>query len=127
VSAIRVRDASPADGAALRRLAGESGAAGPPGGDVVFVAELDGHHAGYVAVRVDASALVIDQLVVPPADRGRHVGHSLLDWVEGYGTSRRLECVQVSATGVDERAREFYARRGYAASGEALSRELAHM
>ena len=56
----------------------------------MFVAELAGHPAGYAAARVDGAVLVVDRVMVAPADRGRHVGHRLLDWLEGYGVSRGL-------------------------------------
>jgi len=65
--------------------------------------------------------------VVAPADQGRHVGHALLDWAEGYGTSRGLERIEVSRTGADEQALDFYRRRGYLdADGDALARTLTH-
>jgi GNAT superfamily N-acetyltransferase len=127
VTGIVVRDASPADERPLRRLAGEAAAPPPAPEDVVFVAELDGHPAGYLAVRRDGASLVIDQLVVPPADRGRHVGNHLLDWAEGYGTSHRLATVRIRAGGVDRVARDFYLRRGYTGAGDELARELTHL
>ena len=67
-----------------------------PPGDVVFVAEVAGHPAGYAAARVDGGVLVVDRVMVAPADRGRHVGHRLLDWLEGYGVSRGLERVRIA-------------------------------
>ena len=97
------------------------------GGDRVFVAECDGRRAGYAAVSEHGQRLVLDQLVVASTDQGRHVGHRLLDWVEGYGVSRNLLGVRVPAAGVDDRARDFYLRRGYADRGDALERELAHV
>ncbi len=127
-----VRPVCDDDEPALRRLAGETTivaeAAPPePSRDVVFVAEVEGHHAGYLAVREEGRVLVIDQIVVAPADQGRHVGHRLLDWAEGYGTSRGLERVRVPAAGADWRAQEFYRSRGYAAAGRAFERELVHL
>jgi len=101
--------------------------AGQLGGDRVFVAECDGRRAGYAAVSERSGALVLDQLVVAATDQGRHVGHRLLDWVEGYGISRGLSAVQVPAAGVDERARDFYRRRGYLEHGDVLGRELTHV
>ena len=56
--------------------------------DVVFVAELDGHPAGHVAVRQEPEAMVVDQLVVDEVSRGLGVGNRLLDWVEGFALSR---------------------------------------
>jgi GNAT superfamily N-acetyltransferase len=132
MSEIVVRHFRDADSAALHRLAGEASIAAEvapsaPAGDVVFVAEVEGHPAGYMAVREEGRALVLDQMVVAPADQGRHVGHHLLDWAEGYGSSRGMECVRVPAAGSDWRARDFYVRRGYVEAGGALVREIAHV
>jgi len=103
VSEVVVREGRAGDGPALRRLLAE--AMGEPDtdaiapddpGDVVFVAELGGHPAGYAAARVDGGVLVVDRVMVAPADRGRHVGHRLLDWLEGYGVSRGLLRVRIA-------------------------------
>jgi GNAT superfamily N-acetyltransferase len=139
VSEIVVRERRPGDDPALSRLVAEtlpqltashevlSADDGPRGpvGDIVFVAEVSGHPAGFLASRETGQALVVDRMVVPPADQGRRVGHALLDWAEGYGCSRGLRRVAVVATGADEKARDFYQRRGYAADGELLVRDLA--
>jgi GNAT superfamily N-acetyltransferase len=132
MSDIVVRPFREADTAALHRLAGETSSPAEvvppaPAGDVVFVAEVEGHPAGYMAVREDGPALVLDQMVVAPADQGRRVGHRLLDWAEGYGSSRGLQCVCVPAEVSDRRAREFYASRGYVEAGDALVRDIAHV
>ncbi len=79
-------------------------------GDRVFVAEINGRRAGYAAVSECAGRLMLDQLVVAATDQGRHVGHTLLDWVEGYGVSRGLRAVWVAAEGADARAQSFYQR-----------------
>jgi GNAT superfamily N-acetyltransferase len=127
-----VRPYRDGDEAALRRLAGEASAGAevalpPPDRDVVFVAEVEGHAAGYMAVREDGRALVVDRMVVAPADQGRHVGHRLLDWAEGYGSSRGMERVRIPAAGSDRRARDFYARRGFVEAGGALVRDIPHV
>ena len=129
---ILVRPYRESDSAALHRLAGETSTGAEPvpaapERDVVFVAEVEGHPAGYMAVREDGRALVVDQIIVAPADQGRHVGHRLLDWAEGYGSSRGMSCVRIPATGSDRRAREFYARRGYVETGDVLIRDIAHL
>ena len=94
--------------------------------DAVFVAECEGRTAGYAAVAERGDTLLLDQLVVAATDRGRHVGHALLDWAEGYGVSRGLVRVRVELDGADQKAREFYVRRGYAEREDALERELTH-
>ena len=130
---IVVRPFCESDSPALQRLAGEAStprrarAVRLPDRDVVFVAEVEGHPAGYMALREDGRALVVDQIVVAPADQGRHVGHRLLDWAEGYGTSRGMERVRIPAAGSDRRARDFYARRGYVDAGGALVRDIPHV
>ena len=77
MSDVSVREGRPDDGPALRRLAAETigepaavrGSLQPdPGGDVVFVAEVSGHPAGYAAVHVDGAMLVVDRVMVAPAD-----------------------------------------------------------
>jgi GNAT superfamily N-acetyltransferase len=128
---IMVRPVRDVDSAALHRLAGEASdfaevVPPAPQGDIVFVAEVEGHPAGYMAVHEDGRALVVDQMVVAPADQGRHVGHRLLDWAEGYGSSRGLKCVRIPAAGSDRRARDFYVRRGYVEAGTALVRDIVH-
>lgn len=136
MSDVVVREGRGGDESALRRLVAETigdPAADPerlerqPAGDVVFVAELAGHPAGYAAARVDGDVLVVDLVMVAPADRGRHVGHRLLDWLEGYGVSRGLRRVRIAVEPDNRPAREFYNRRGYAACGGAVERDLPHM
>lgn len=129
---VTVRPFRQSDSPALQRLAGEVSTEDElvppaPRRDVVFVAEVEGHPAGYVAVREDGSALVVDQVVVAPADQGRHVGNRLLDWAEGYGTSRGKDRVCIPAAGSDRRARDFYTRRGYLDADGALVREIPHV
>jgi GNAT superfamily N-acetyltransferase len=134
MSDVVVREGRAGDGPALRRLLAE--AMGEPDtdairpddpGDVVFVAELGGHPAGYAAARVDGAVLVVDRVMVAPADRGRHVGHCLLDWLEGYGVSRRLQRVRIAVERENRSARDFYARRGYAACDDGVERDLPHV
>ena len=127
-----VRPYRETDAAALHRLAGETSTGADvvpsaPDRDIVFVAEIEGHPAGYMAVREDGRALVVDQMVVAPADQGRHVGHRLLDWAEGYGSSKGMQCVCIPTAGSDRRAHDFYGRRGYVKAGDTLIRDIAHL
>ena len=64
--------------------------------DTVFVAELAGQPAGYVALEESAETLCIEQLCVHPAHEEEGVDFQLLDWAEGYAISigsARLEVV----------------------------------
>src|SRR5204862_7732119 len=91
-----------------------------------FVAAGERHPAGYIALREEGRSLVVDQIAVAPAVQGRHVGHRLLDWGEGYGTSRGMQRVRIPARGSDRRARDFYIRRGYLGAGGAPVRDIPH-
>ena len=129
---VTVRPFRQSDSPALQRLAGEASTPhelvpSAPDDDIVFVAEVEGHPAGYMALREDGRALVVDQIVVAPADQGRHVGNRLLDWAEGYGTSKGKDRVCIPAAGSDRRARDFYARRGYLDADGAFVREIPHV
>src|SRR5206468_2941961 len=95
--------------------------------DTVFVAELDGVVAGFVAVCERSGALVVEQIAVATGAEGRHVGNALLDWAEGYGVSRGLERIRIAVEDDNRPAQEFYGRRGYLpAAGGGVERELAH-
>jgi ribosomal protein S18 acetylase RimI-like enzyme len=134
VSDISIREGGPQDAAALRRLVAETieepdelAPIDPArGDDVVFVAEVSGHPAGYAAARVEGSELVVDRILVAPADRGRQVGNRLLDWLEGYGTNRHLGRIRIAVEDENRAARDFYTRRGYAPCEGAVERELIH-
>ncbi|HEY3763966.1 MAG TPA: GNAT family N-acetyltransferase [Gaiellales bacterium] len=126
MSDIVVRRGRGSGDAAVRRLAAEVLVA-PDVGDVVFVAEIAGHPAGYAAVHAEGSLLVVDRVMVAPADRGRRVGHRLLDWLEGYGVSCGLERVRITVESDNRAARAFYGRRGYATRGDAMERDLPHL
>jgi ribosomal protein S18 acetylase RimI-like enzyme len=88
--------------------------------DTVFVAELAGKPAGYVAIEESDAALRIEQLCVHPAHEEEGIGGQLLDWAEGYAISIGAERLQVVVEGGNDRAADFYRRRGFAPAGEDL-------
>lgn len=91
----------------------------------LYVARVGDVACGYVAVDEAQHAAVVRQLFVAPAAQGAHVGHQLLDWVEGLAISRGLERVEVESGPANERATAFYAARGYLRrGGSRLVREL---
>ena len=96
--------------------------------DTVFVAEIDGHTAGFVSVAPRGDCLCVEHLAVAIEHQGRHVGHRLLDWVEGYATSLALARVRIDVEADNRPALDFYARRGYAAAGQgAVERDVPHV
>jgi GNAT superfamily N-acetyltransferase len=81
--------------------------------DTVFVAELAGEPAGYVAIEESAAALRIEQLCVHPAHEQEGVGKQLLEWAEGYAISSGAERLEVVVERGNERAESFYRGRGF--------------
>jgi len=82
--------------------------------DTVFVAELQGEPAGYVAIEESDSALRIEQLCVHPAHEEEGIGGQLLEWAEGYAISAGAARLQIVVEPGNDRAASFYRRRGFA-------------
>jgi len=85
--------------------------------DTVFVAELDGALAGYVALEPAGEAVRVEQLLVSPAHEGEGVGRQLLDYAEGYAISRQAHRLEVVVEEDNRRARAFYHGRGFVTAG----------
>ena len=77
--------------------------------ETVFVAEIEGEPAGYVAVQRADVAVRVDQLFVSPEHEGEGVGRQLLEHAEGYAISEGALTLQVVVSHADRRVR---ARRG---------------
>ena len=86
--------------------------------DTVFVAELAGQPAGYVALEESAETLCIEQLCVHPAHEEEGVDFQLLDWAEGYAISRGSARLEVVVEGGNDRAVAFYRSRGFVPAGQ---------
>ena len=85
--------------------------------DTVFVAEVDGTAAGYVAVERAGDALRIEQLFVSHEHEHEGVGRQLLEYAEGYAISLELGSLQVVSEADNSRALAFYRSRGFAPIG----------
>ena len=88
--------------------------------DTVFVAELAGETAGYVAIEESAAALRIEQLCVHPAHEKEGVGKQLLEWAEGYAISNGADRLEVVVERGNDRAESFYRGRGFEPTAEPL-------
>jgi GNAT superfamily N-acetyltransferase len=88
--------------------------------ETVFVAELSGAPAGYVAVERSQGAVRVDQLFVSPEHEAEGVGRQLLEFVEGYAIFEGARRLQVVVEGGNERAENFYRGRGFVPAGEGL-------
>lgn len=86
----------------------------------VFVAEVDGGLAGYVALRVGGESVCVDRLLIAPAHEAEGVGNQLVEWAEGFAIARGASRLQVAAEPDNARARDFYGRRGFVPVGDEL-------
>lgn len=81
--------------------------------ETVFVAELGGAPAGYVALERDEASVRIDQLFVSPEHEAEGVGRQLLEFAEGYAISLQAATLRAVVPAEDSRARAFYRGRGF--------------
>ncbi len=88
--------------------------------DTCFVAELDGDHAGYVALRREGDTLRIEQLLVSPRHEHEGVGRQLVEYVEGFAISEGAARLQVVVEADNSRALDFYGRRSFQRAGDGL-------
>ena len=88
--------------------------------ETVFVAEVGGAPAGYVALERDEQAVRVDQLFVSPEHEAEGVGRQLLEFAEGYAIFEGAERLQVVVEGGNVRAESFYRGRGFTPAGEGL-------
>jgi GNAT superfamily N-acetyltransferase len=88
--------------------------------ETVFVAEIDGAPAGYVALDRDGDIVCIDQLFVSPEHEAEGVGRQLLEWAEGWAIAKHAARLRVVVEAENRRALDFYRDRGFTAAGEDL-------
>lgn len=92
--------------------------------DTVFVAELEGDRAGYVALDRRGDAVRIEQLLVSPRHEHEGIGNQLVDFAEGFAISEGASRLEIVVEPDNRRAQEFYVRRSFV-PGDAGLLELA--
>ena len=88
--------------------------------ETVFVAEIEGAPAGYVALQTREETVCVDQLFVSPEHEAEGIGRQLLEWAEGYAISEGAATLQVVVEAENRRALDFYRGRGFVTAGEDL-------
>ncbi len=86
--------------------------------DTVFVAELEGDHAGYVALDHDGDTMRIEQLLVSPRHEREGIGGQLVDYAEGFAISEGARRLQIVVEPDNRRALDFYVRRSFTRAGD---------
>jgi ribosomal protein S18 acetylase RimI-like enzyme len=88
--------------------------------ETVFVAEVEGAAAGYVALDLREEGCRVDQLFVSPEHEAEGVGKQLLEFAEGYAIFRGARTLQVVVETDNARAESFYRGRGFVLVEEGL-------
>ena len=88
--------------------------------ETVFVAEVEGAPAGYVALERAERVVRVDQLFVSPEHEAEGIGRQLIEFAEGYAIWERAEALQVVVEADNERALSFYRGRGFTPAGDDL-------
>jgi ribosomal protein S18 acetylase RimI-like enzyme len=88
--------------------------------DTVFVADLEGDPAGYVALRREGDALRIEQLLVSPRHEHEGIGRQLVEYAEGFAISEGASRLQIVVEPDNRRALDFYGRRSFRPTGDDL-------
>ncbi len=88
--------------------------------ETVFVADLEGAPAGYVALERSGDAVRVDQLFVSPEHEAEGIGRQLLEYAEGFAISEQAYALQVVVASDDRRASAFYRGRGFVEAGKDL-------
>ena len=88
--------------------------------DTVFVAEVEGSAAGYVAVERAGDCVCIEQLLVSPTHEAEGVGRQLFEFAEGFAISQGARALRAVVEGENRQAVAFYRSRGFVQSGEDL-------
>ncbi len=88
--------------------------------ETVFVAEVEGSPAGYVALAREEDWARIDQLFVSPEHEAQGVGRRLLEHAEGFAIFQGARRLRVVVAKEDRRAVTFYRGRGFVPAGEDL-------
>jgi GNAT superfamily N-acetyltransferase len=88
--------------------------------ETVFVADLDGEAAGFVALERESEAVLIRHLLVSPVHEGEGIGRQLFEYAEGFAISVGAQRLRAVVESDNRRARDFYGSRGFAAAADDL-------
>jgi ribosomal protein S18 acetylase RimI-like enzyme len=88
--------------------------------DTVFVADLEGDQAGYVALRRTGDSVLIEQLLVSPRHEHEGIGRQLVEYAEGFAISEGALRLQIVVEPDNRRALDFYERRSFLRAGDDL-------
>jgi ribosomal protein S18 acetylase RimI-like enzyme len=82
--------------------------------DTVFVAEIEGTPAGFVAIEPAQEAVRIDELFVAPEHEDEGLERQLVEYAEGFAIACRSRSLQVVVEGDDDAAVAFFRSYGFA-------------
>ena len=86
--------------------------------ETVFVAEVQGEAAGYVALEQHADVVRIEQVFVSDEHAGEEIEGQLLDFAEGYAIWCSARALQAVVARENEPAHRLFRGRGFVPAGE---------
>lgn len=82
-----------------------------------------GEIAGYAVVEAGEGCLTTRCVCISPGYEGRHVGHRLLEWIEGLAYNRGLTQLEASLARGDRASLHLFQAQGYVAAQERAAQE----
>ncbi|PWU27138.1 GNAT family N-acetyltransferase [Pseudomonas sp. RW407] len=79
----------------------------------VFVCALDGEVAGVLVLRPQSPVVLLENIAVAPAFKGRGIGKALLAFCEDYARARRLEAIELYTNQLMTENIALYTKLGY--------------
>ncbi|MED5611678.1 GNAT family N-acetyltransferase [Pseudomonas sp. JH-2] len=79
----------------------------------VFVCALDGEVAGVLVLRPQGPVVLLENIAVAPAFKGRGIGKALLAFCEDYARARRLEAIELYTNQLMTENIALYTKLGY--------------
>ncbi|SDI99448.1 Ribosomal protein S18 acetylase RimI [Pseudomonas delhiensis] len=79
----------------------------------VFVCARDGEVAGVLVLRLQGPVVLLENIAVAPAFKGRGIGKALLAFCEDYARARRLEAIELYTNQLMTENIALYTKLGY--------------
>jgi ribosomal protein S18 acetylase RimI-like enzyme len=88
--------------------------------DTVFVAEIGGAAAGFVALEREPEAVRIAELLVASPHEDEGVGEQLVEYAEGFAISQRARTLEAVVESGNATAVAFYRRCGFVSKSDTV-------
>lgn len=104
------------------------------GADIIFIAEVEGEAVGFIDCQISEGSdnpfvyrrpsLIVDQLSVEAAYRGKGVGHALMEQAYALARERGIQTIRLNVLAFNETAQRFYENEGFAVESLRMVKHL---